>query len=74
MRASGKIFTISKLIAAGDLLGLQAGLYNNANGHQPDSQPVNGSCTPHPGEPDLTRCDVIIPDIITIKANPLGKD
>lgn len=70
----GNLSTISKLIVAEDLLGPQAGLYNIANGHQRDSQPVNGGCTPHPGEPDLTRCDATIPDIIPIKANHLGKE
>lgn len=70
----GNLSTINKLIVAEDLLGPQAGLYNIANGHQRDSQPVNGGCTPHPGESDLTRCDATIPDIIPIKANHLGKE
>lgn len=67
------------LFAAGDpsglqVFGFQAGLYNHANGHQPDSQPANGGCTPQPDQPDLTRCDITIPEIITIKAKHLEKE
>lgn len=71
--------TTGQLVAPGDLSGLQvfgfqAGLYNHANGHQADRQPANGGCTPQPDQPDLTRCDITIPEIITIKAKHLEKE
>lgn len=75
---SGQFSTANHLVAAGDLtglqvFGLQAGLSNHANGHQPDSQPANGGCTSQPDQLNLTRCDVTVPEIIAIKAKHLEK-